>query len=48
VEAAITLLDVLGLSPEAAKERTMTTAKWILRAGLDDAKRSASTRTRPK
>ncbi len=41
-EAVITAFDVLGLSPEAAKERTMTTAKWILRAGLDEAKHPAA------
>ena len=33
-EAVITLLDVLHLSPEAAKERQLTTALWILRGGL--------------
>lgn len=37
VEATITLLDVLGLSPEAAKERALVTARWILRAGLAEA-----------
>lgn len=34
VEPVITLLDVLDLSPQAAKERMLTTAQWILRAGL--------------
>jgi AcrR family transcriptional regulator len=33
-EAVITLLDALQLSPEAAKERQLTTARWILRGGL--------------
>ena len=33
-EAVVTLLDVLHLSPEAAKERQLTTAMWILRGGL--------------
>lgn len=33
-EAVITLLDALQLSPEAAKERQLTTAMWILRGGL--------------
>ncbi len=35
-EAVITLLDVLKLSPEAAKERQLATARWILRGGLAD------------
>jgi AcrR family transcriptional regulator len=35
-EAVMTLLDVLHLSPEAAKERQLTTAMWILRGGLAD------------
>jgi len=35
-EAVITLLDALQLSPEAAKERQLTTARWILRGGLDE------------
>jgi AcrR family transcriptional regulator len=48
VEAVITLLDVLGLSPDAAKERTMTTARWILRAGLDEARHSAAPTKRRK
>mgnify|MGYP001400440898 CR=1 FL=1 len=34
VEAVLTLLDALQLSPEAAKERQLTTAMWILRGGL--------------
>lgn len=33
-EAVTTLLDVLHLSPQAAKERQLTTAMWILRGGL--------------
>lgn len=33
-EPTITLLDVLDLSPEAAKERMLTAALWILRSGL--------------
>lgn len=36
-EPAITYLDVLDLSPESAKERMLTTAMWILQAGLADA-----------
>lgn len=35
-EAVTTLLDALHLSPEAAKERQLTTAMWILRGGLAD------------
>jgi AcrR family transcriptional regulator len=35
-EAVVTLLDALQLSPEAAKERQLTTAMWILRGGLAD------------
>ncbi len=34
VEAVVTLLDALRLSPEAAKERQLKTAMWILRGGL--------------
>jgi AcrR family transcriptional regulator len=34
VEAVTVLLDVLDLSPDAAKERQLTTAMWILRGGL--------------
>lgn len=33
-EAVITLFDALQLSPEAAKERQLMTAMWILRGGL--------------
>jgi len=33
-EAVVTLLDALELSPEAAKERQLATAMWILRGGL--------------
>ena len=36
VEAVMTLFDVLHLSPEAAKQRQLTTALWILRGGLAD------------
>jgi AcrR family transcriptional regulator len=35
-EAAIALLDAVQLSPDAAKERQMTAARWILRGGLAD------------
>lgn len=35
-EATLTLLDALQLSPQAAKERQLTTAMWILRGGLAD------------
>lgn len=35
-EPIITLLDVLELSPDAAKERMMTTARWVVRGGLAD------------
>ena len=35
-EAVVVLLDALGLSPEAAKERQLTTAMWVLRGGLAD------------
>lgn len=33
-EAVVVLLDALGLSPEAAKERQLMTATWVLRGGL--------------
>lgn len=33
-EPIITLLDVLDLSPDAAKERMLTSARWLLRQGL--------------
>src|SRR5206468_1832495 len=33
-DAVVTLFDVLQLSPDAAKERQLTTAMWILRGGL--------------
>lgn len=33
-EVVISLLDALQLSPEAAKERQLRTAMWILRGGL--------------
>ena len=35
-EAVVTALDVLHLSPEAAKERMLITAMWVLRSGLAD------------
>jgi AcrR family transcriptional regulator len=40
-EAAITLYDVLELEPEAAKQRMLTTCKWILRGALADARATA-------
>jgi AcrR family transcriptional regulator len=48
-EAVVTALDVLHLSPEAGKDRMLTTARWVLRAGLAEAnagprKRSARKR----
>ena len=45
-EAAVTLLDALQLSPEAAKERQLTTALWILRGGLAEA--AAPARSKPR
>ena len=39
-EAVVILLDALGLSPEAAKERQLMTAMWILRGGLAEFERS--------
>ncbi|HWF16994.1 MAG TPA: hypothetical protein VG244_12490 [Acidimicrobiales bacterium] len=45
-EAVITLLDALQLSPEAAKERQLTTALWILRGGL--AEIAAAEKPQPK
>ena len=45
-EAVVTLLDVLELSPNAAKERQLTTAMWILRGGLADI--ATSERPNPK
>jgi AcrR family transcriptional regulator len=45
-EAVITLLDALQLSPEAAKERQLTTALWILRGGL--AEIAAQEKPKPK
>lgn len=41
-EAVVTALDVLRLSPEAAKERMLVTTKWLLRAALAEAKANAS------
>jgi AcrR family transcriptional regulator len=48
-EATLTLLDALQLSPQAAKERQLTTALWILRGGLAEiaaAERPRTKRTR--
>jgi len=36
-EAMIALYDVLELEPEAAKQRMLTTCRWILRGALADA-----------
>lgn len=58
-EAVVSALDVLHLSPEAAKDRMVLTARWIVRAALaeiDEAKPAAkrkpakprATRKRPK
>ncbi|HWE67563.1 MAG TPA: hypothetical protein VG298_13065 [Acidimicrobiales bacterium] len=38
-ETVLTLVDVLHLSPEAAKDRLLITARWILRSGLAEAAR---------
>ena len=43
-EAVVTALDVLHLSPEAAKERMLATAMWVLRAGLAEADSRPATR----
>lgn len=48
VEAVVTALDVLRLSPEAAKERMLVTARWVLRAGLADANTGPAKRTARK
>ncbi len=45
-EAVITLLDALHLSPEAAKERQLTTALWILRGGLAEIEGAGNSRRR--
>ena len=47
-EAVITLLDVLKLSPEAAKERQLTTARWILRGGLAEFGAAPKRKAKPK
>jgi hypothetical protein len=49
-EAVVSALDVLHLSPQAAKERTVLTARWIVRAALAeaDAGKSPAKRTRSK
>ncbi len=41
-EAAISALDVLHLSPEAAKERSVVAARWIVRAALAEANASGA------
>lgn len=46
-EAVVTALDVLHLSPEAAKERMLTTVMWVLRAGLADAGAGAGRAKQP-
>jgi AcrR family transcriptional regulator len=46
-EAVVTALDVLHLSPEAAKERMLVTTRWILRAGLAEAQAHGTLPTRP-
>jgi AcrR family transcriptional regulator len=45
-EAVLTLLDALQLSPQAAKERQLTTAMWILRGGLADIAAAEKPRTK--
>ena len=47
-EAVITLLDALHLPPEAAKERLLTTALWILRGGLADFAAAEEPKPKPK
>ena len=49
-EAVVSALDVLHLSPEAAKERVVLTARWIVRAALAevDAANPPVRRTRSK
>lgn len=47
-EAVTTLLDALHLSPQAAKERQLTTAMWILRGGLADITASHRPKTNKK
>ncbi len=42
--AVVTALDVLHLSPEAAKDRMLRTATWVLRAGLAEADSGRATR----
>jgi hypothetical protein len=46
-EAVVTLLDVLQLSPEAAKERQLTSALWMLRGGLAEFDADGSTKSKP-
>jgi AcrR family transcriptional regulator len=48
IESVATLLDVLKLSPEAAKERQLTTALWILRGGLADLTASEKVKAKRK
>lgn len=46
-EAVVTLLDVLQLSPEAAKERQLISALWMLRGGLAEFSKSEKTKPTP-
>jgi AcrR family transcriptional regulator len=41
-EAMIALYDVLDLEPDAAKQRMLTTCRWILRGALADAAKDRS------
>lgn len=43
VEAAISLVDVIGLDPDSAKQTMLRTARWVLRSALADAPRSEPT-----
>lgn len=45
-EAVVTALDVLHLSPEAAKERMLVTTRWVLRAGLAEGETTPSPKRR--
>jgi AcrR family transcriptional regulator len=47
-EAVVTLLDVLQLSPEAAKERQLTSALWMLRGGLAEFTTAKKAKLGPK
>ncbi len=47
-EPVITYLDVLNLSPDAAKERMLSTARWIVRAGLAEAARREPSSASPR